>query len=75
MATTDCHEMMRLGYGKVTSPFVMNLFSRVIIDIALQLRLKTNSKLLPDEITMKLGEQFECYLNNLGKALVRTLSF
>ena len=21
---------------------------------------------------MKLGEQFECYLNNLGKALVRT---
>merc|ERR1711990_545795 len=34
-----------------------------------KLWLKTNSKLLPEELTMKLGEHFECYLKHLGKAM------
>merc|ERR1712198_162117 len=33
-----------------------------------KLWLKTNSKLLPEELTMKLGENFECHLKHLGKA-------
>ena len=32
--------------------------------------MKTNSKLLPEELTMKLGENFECHLKHLGKATV-----
>jgi len=48
MASRDCHEMVRLGYGKIL--------------------LKTNSKFLPAELTINMGEPWDCDLPDLGKA-------
>ena len=75
MAARDCHEMMRLGYRKVSKHDNRHKIGRTLghMDFFCQILLKTNSKFFPGELTMKIGEHWEFDMPDLGKATVSVI--